>query len=213
MRATRAIGVTVTVLGVLAASGCSGGSEDDAATTRATSAGALTTTATSPTSTPSVPATSTTSSTPASASSSKGTAAGAPGVPEPARQHTKAGAKAFAEYYIGLVNSAGQRPNVGVLEPLGLQSCKSCDNYEGTVRYFVKHKQRFDGPQYRIKTAQVAGYSEIAVFVKVVASEPAVNIVGSTGKQIKQYPAIDKSISVFELSWKHGWRVATIKGE
>ncbi|WP_148043376.1 hypothetical protein [Flexivirga caeni] len=150
---------------------------------------------------------------PTTSSGTTAGAAGAPGVPEPARQHTKAGAIAFAEHYIGLINSVGQEPKVGVLEPLALASCKSCDNFEGTIKYFVAHKQRFDGPQYKIKKSNVTGYSEIATFIRVEASEPAVSIVAASGSNVKRYPEVLKSVSIFRLDWRSGWRVVTIQGE
>lgn len=204
MRTTRVIGLTAALLGALATAGCSSGSASKAGTSQSATA-----TQSASSTISARPTTSSASATP----TSSGTAAGAPGVPEPARQHTKAGAKAFAGHYISLINSAGQKPKVGVLEPLALASCKSCDNYEGTVRYFVQHGERFDGPQYKIKKTDVLGHSEVGTFVRVIASEPAVNIVGVSGDNVKSYPAVDSSISVFELSWKRGWHVVTIKGE
>lgn len=215
MRSTRAMGATATLLAVLAAAGCGGGSSGGGASSTASHspkgiasgepAPPQTTTATSPHTSKSP----TTKPTP----TSSGTAAGAPGVPEPARQHTKAGAKAFASHYIDLINSTGVKPKTGLLEPLGLASCKSCDNYEGTVQYFVQHKQKYNGDEYSIKKIAVVGDSEAGTFVRVTVSQPKVSVVDEKGSAIQSYPYLNSRSMVFELSWTPGWRVRTIKGE
>ncbi|WP_148043413.1 hypothetical protein [Flexivirga caeni] len=136
---------------------------------------------------------------PTTSVTSSGTAAGAAGVPEPARQHTKAGATAFAEYYIEVVNRTATDPKVGLLEPLALETCKTCDNHEGTVRELSAKGQKFSGREANITKSDIVGHSEVATFVKIHANEPEVSIVDSNGTIVKRYPEIVDDVMVFNL--------------
>lgn len=200
MRVTRGIGVTAALLGVLAASGCGGGSGDDAATTQATSAATSAAPSTSTRSTSSLP---TTSSTPTASS----TAAGAPGVPEPARQHTKAGAVAFSRYYWDVVNRTAVSPTVGLLEPLASDSCKTCRNFANTVRINVKNDQHFSGPEGRITKAE---WRMDGPWLFVQPSQVRL-IDNETGKVIKKYPKESPYIWVVSLEWANGWQIVSMQ--
>ncbi len=52
-----------------------------------------------------------------------------PVLPAAARENTKAGAVAFADFYIDLVNYAMETGDVGVLRAVSDKSCASCQNF------------------------------------------------------------------------------------
>lgn len=194
--------------------GCSGGSGSQAGSPAASSSSreseVVASSAAAPTGeTGSSPVSSSASTSATSSTGSSGTAAGAVGVPEAARQHTAAGARAFANYYVGLINETGEHPKSGVLDVLSASSCKTCENHIKTVDNNVKNSRKFDGLEFVIlRTFHTA---ESTVFVVVEA--PAVRIVDSTGSVVQTFPKEDNYAMVFDLNWSstRGWSVATIK--
>lgn len=215
MNTTRAIGAAATLLAVLAASGCGGGSSSGASSPspkKASASASSHTTEKGIASGEPAPPTGTKSASAKPTPSSSGTAAGAPGVPEAARQHTKAGAKAFARYYMGLLNETGLHPKVGILEPLALSTCKSCKNHQNSVRELVAEKQHFTKRQMSVKSVAIAGDTQAATNVEVHGYEPKVDIVGADGGFVKSYPEVRDQGLIFELYWtRQGWRIATVK--
>lgn len=213
MRSSRAVGATATLLAVLAASGCGGGSSDGASSSGSTHskpgiASGEPTPPQSSTASSSASKTPTTKPTP----KSSGAAAGAAGVPEPARQHTKPGAKAFVRYYMSALNKTGLHPKTGVLEPLALKSCKSCKNHQEVVQKLVARNYKFTKNQMAVKSVGLAGDSEVATFVEVHGYEPKVDIVDDAGHSVQSFPEVHDQGLVFELNWTPGgWRVATVK--
>jgi len=145
---------------------------------------------------------------------SNSTAAGAPGVPEAARQHTKAGAIAFANYYTDKVNALGLKPKKGVLEPLSQKGCKTCRNFISTVAENVAKRHHFDGPQ-MIRVRTYSPYVDAAKpAVWVVMKSPEVHIVDSSGRVVRTFPRYQTAALVFHLRWTEaGWRTAEAKGD
>lgn len=60
-------------------------------------------------------------------------AAGPPELPEEATEDSEAGAAAFAEHYIAVINYTSKHPEVGLLESLSKDTCDTCHNFESTV--------------------------------------------------------------------------------
>lgn len=209
MRTTRAAGAAAVLAGVLAAAGCSGGSGERAASP----APSLTSTSgVAPGEPTPSQAPSTTTSSPSSTPTAKSTEAGAPGVPKAARQHTKAGAEAFVRHYTDVINETSIHPKVGMLEPLAMDSCKSCDNQEKTVRELVRDDQRFTMRQMDVISTRVLGGSTGTTQVELHGYEPNVDIVDNRGNSVESYPEVKNQGMVFELKWTpNGWRVVTIK--
>ena len=85
---------------------------------------------------------------------------GPPEMPELAREHTEEGAAAFAEYYMELVNYTGLHPEVGVLEALAGEECKTCRNYENNVKYFIENAVRTDKAPISIKSSRAVDFAE-----------------------------------------------------
>ncbi|HWC22735.1 MAG TPA: DUF6318 family protein [Flexivirga sp.] len=204
------IGAAVAIAAAMAVSGCSDGS-----TTRASMA--------SPTrakndivsgrSTPSNGFTATSSSASSSASTKAAPmphrrAAGAQRVPEQARQHTTAGAVAFARHYWDTVNRTAVRPKVGELDKLASSSCKTCRNFAETVRTNVENGWRFDGPEGTIAAAEPRGES---VWMKINPIDGAL-VNQNTGALVKDYPTDEPYVWVFSLEWtSQGWKVTSMR--
>ncbi|HWC22736.1 MAG TPA: DUF6318 family protein [Flexivirga sp.] len=153
-----------------------------------------------------------TASTTKSTTKATGTAVGAPDVPEPARQHTNGGAKAFARYYMSVLNDTDAHPRTGVLKPLALESCKSCKNHQNVVRKLVARSLKFNQRQMAVKYVSLNGSSELATFVEIRGYVPKADIVDKDGRPIQSFPEVRDHGLMFELKWtSNGWRVATIK--
>lgn len=214
MRSTHAMGAAATMLAVLAAAGCSG----------ASSGGGASSTASPPTKgiasgEPTPPQTSTASSSPASKSptatpTSKSTAAGAPGVPEPARQHTKAGAKAFATYYFDLVNVLYRDPKSGNLKGLEADGCKICKSTDAEMRRMAASGQKYDRDQIKYAISRQVLTPDDGANVFLTMKQQPAKLLAADGTVVSTTPTpFVKSIAV--LSWQNGngWRVQDVANE
>lgn len=205
----RALAVGMTVVGLAGVSGCGGSSTATHGTSSSSSPSVTSTPAvSSPSSvkTSGTPGSSTTSQ--AVAATSNATLAGAPGVPEPARHKSKDGAIAFARYYIAQINETGIHPKKGVLEPLALDSCKTCDNFENTVMAYLDDGEELAGPTLIVKSANhVVALDKKTVNngVEVICDQPAVAVHGPSPSMMS---ALSQTGLVFSLTWTPGgWRV------
>ena len=207
MRVTCAIGMTAAMLGVLAVSGCSSGGGDDAATARATSATTTSTPATSPASTPKTPSTSATP-------TSKGTAAGAPGVPEPARQHTKAGAKAFAEYFYSTINARYRDPQKGTIKAISTSECKFCLTINKDLESMKMKGQHYDRDQFQYQTTKTDSLGSRFALVHITMQQQPARLLSHDGRVLETTPTPTVK-SVVHVQWLNdrGWRVAEVQHE
>lgn len=136
---------------------------------------------------------------------------GAPEMPEAATEQTKEGAEAFALHYLDVVNYTGMNPEVGLLEPLGADTCQSCDNHEESVVYGV------DNGDYLLQDTFTLGPPET-----VFTGEGARVSVPATQEEQDFYRGgepIDRSVEhaegtlVVRVVWQDGWLVNEITVE
>lgn len=132
-------------------------------------------------------------------------------VPKAARAHTFAGAQAFAEFYVGLINKAWTTPDPELLRPYGLPSCKSCANYVRTAEDFRTKSQRYaDVPLTVVAGAWLPESSSSLVLVSLVYRQRPVAIVDASGRVVHRSTALVAS-SEFQVGWQRaGWHIAGI---
>lgn len=118
---------------------------------------------------------------------------------------------AFVRHYLGLINETAVRPKNDVLDPLATENCKSCDNYEETVKGLVAKNRKFSGPEIEVKSVKNIGYRGTSADVEAHVMDRAVNVVEANGDIVKSFPAKDDDGVVFELHWQDGWRVAAVR--
>ena len=181
--------------------GCGSSSGGSSATSSGTAAPATHSTSAAPTTTASASPT------------SNSTAAGAPGVPEPARQHTTAGAIAFAKYYVKKTNDTYLAPKAGVLEPLAKKSCKTCGNYAASVKEMAtKHEHATVKTEIPRGAKRLVG--ERGMVIEIRYDQPDVKIVDAHGNLVQEASAKHNAGLVFFLEWtSNGWRVKEIQSE
>src|SRR6476620_5625355 len=66
-------------------------------------------------------------------------------IPAPARPITKAGAEAFARFFIDSLNRGATKPDSGVLEGLFTPSCKTCSAMKASLKKLEVQGQRHAG--------------------------------------------------------------------
>ena len=205
------MGATATMLAVLAAAGCGGSSGGGASSTASpTTKGVASGQSTPPQTSAATSSSTTTSPTPASS----GTAAGAPGVPEPARQHTKAGAKAFAEYFYSRVNILYRKPANDAIHGLYKSSCTACISFENDASDMRKNGRHFIDDQMKYKTLRETAVPGGDYHVFVWLTQNPARMVDSAGKVLGKTPT-PTSTSVVLLNWVtgHGWVVEDLQHE
>lgn len=205
MRTRRPIVLTAAPLvAALVTAGCSSGSGDKAATSQSTTA-----THSASSTTSAKPTMSSTSPSP----TSSGTAAGAPGVPEPARQHTKAGAKAFAEYFYARANAMYKNPSRDLISKLYKETCSVCSEIKRGAVEMQSKKQHFIDDQTSYKTTRVVELPGGAhVFIQL--TQRAARMVNQNGMVVSTTPAGTTS-SVTLLDWRpgKGWIIEDLQHE
>lgn len=130
-------------------------------------------------------------------------------VPAAARTHDAAGAEAFVTFYVEQVNRAWAQPSTGLLPPLSLAACKSCEQYEGSARDLVESGQRFAANAVIQRTvASVAAAAEHAR-VLFVGQQPPTKVVDRQGATVRVQTSMALKLE-FSLSWAGAWRVAEV---
>ena len=176
------------------------------------SAAASTSVTPSPTSSSSSPSASSVSSTPTVAATGN-PALGINGLPDAAKQKTTDGAIAFVKYYVSLINYAYQFGKPGLLEPLALDSCKTCGLWAQSVVDYSAKRQHTDGQIYRdgaeyYIAANLLSASPAEVHVGAKFLPTTVRLVDQSGAVVKT-EKVEKPEMVFLVTWADGgWRVA-----
>lgn len=136
-----------------------------------------------------------------------------------ARARTRKGAVAFVRHFLAEYNRAVTTPATGLLPPLSLPSCKTCDGLEDHSRRLVKDGHRFAAAPVRNDLVHGVGSStstevvafDPVFFVEAMPQQRAVEVLDRAGRRVRQIPAEDGVVE-FELRWAAGgWRVAKIK--
>lgn len=183
---------TVGVATALVLSGCTDGG--DGPVTTSTTAVATTSTTTTTTVTP------TTTPTPSST-----------GVPSAAKQRTKAGAEAFARFFLAQVNLAWTKPDDRLLGPLCLTTSQSCASFQKTAKQLKQKSQRYASAPISVgatKSAALTANGGIVEFTVVQNRVSVMNKDGSVAYTDEKKPA-DTEIS---LAWQRGvWHIALVK--
>ena len=192
---------------VTGVAGCGGKtSAGGSSTATSTSVTASSTSAASPTST-----SSSVSSTP-TAPATGNPALGITGLPDAAKQKTTDGAIAFVKYYVSVINEAYQFMKPGLLEPMALASCKTCDLWEQSVVDYTAKEQHTDGPIYRSGgeyyiAANLLNATPPEVHVGTKFPPTAVRLIDQGGQVVKS-ESVEKPEMVFLVEWTDdGWRV------
>ncbi len=207
--------VTLSLTGVLAAAGCSGGSTGTASSSSGTSGAASTSTSTS-----SSGSTSTSSSGSASASgsgsasssaSSSATPGPTPKYPAAARKNTKAGAEAFAGYFWDWVNYSWATPRSGAITSLSdKKKCDQCMKLEDMAKILVKLDRRYSGAPFTIDSATRTKVLSNLALVRVEGSQNKVDVLAKDGAVLNSQ-AEGKIAWLMLLSWSgKRWDVQTL---
>lgn len=138
-------------------------------------------------------------------------ALGIKGLPDAAKQKTTAGAIAFVKFYVDVINTAYQESRPGILEPLALSSCKTCDLWEQSVVTYSGKGQRADGPIYRnggfYVAADLLANTPASVHVGAKFASTIVRLVDAEGTVVKTESASEPKM-VFPVVWtSSGWRI------
>ena len=181
----------VVVAGSLALAGCSGGGEDPPPTTSSTSSS------------------SSTSSTP-SATTQSPSATKTVALPPEATQHTEAGAKAFAKYYLLGLSEAEFEGDTSRIAPLTGKGCSACLKFIERIETRARQEQHVDRKSLSIETTALVDGDPTGrrAVIGVLANDAAKKVVNSEGDPIQ---AISGAKINFEasLEWSAtGWAMA-----
>lgn len=138
-------------------------------------------------------------------------AGGAPEMPDEAKEQTEAGAEAFALHYLDLINYTGMHPETGLLEPLGAEGCKSCDNHEDAVAYGVEHGDYLEQDTFTLDTPMTI-FTEDSARVAIPAVQQAQTFYRD-GQEIDREIEQEEASLIVRVVWDGGWKVSEITVE
>ncbi|MFK5583870.1 DUF6318 family protein [Serinicoccus sp. LYQ131] len=133
---------------------------------------------------------------------------GPPEMPAEAMEQTQAGAEAFVEHYVALINYTGSSPEIGLLEPLGGPSCESCRNHEASVEYAVENGDYLDKDTWSLGPVE-SSFSEDAARIQVDLSQGAQPYLRD-GEPIDRALESAHETLIFRLDWDGSWRIQEI---
>ncbi len=134
-------------------------------------------------------------------------------VPAAARQHTNAGAQAFAEFYLSQLNRSWRQADPSLLQSFGSASCKTCDNFVATASAMSQRRQRLDGDLSQVVASGWLPTSKPnLVVVDVSAVQLASRVVQESGRAVQTYSRQPIELQ-FRVAWTPPgrWSVASIK--
>lgn len=133
-------------------------------------------------------------------------------VPKPARQHTMAGAQAFAEFYVTQTNQAWRQADPSLVSWYATAGCRSCRNYQDTAESLKSKQRHYAGDAVSIRAgAWLPESTRDRVFVSLVLTQRAASIIDSLGKTVDTVERANAN-STFDVVWSGGrWRIDSIK--
>ena len=138
-------------------------------------------------------------------------AGGPPEMPELAREDSEAGAVAFAEHYLDTFNYSTMSPASGLLEPLAMDACETCNTFTDIVDEYVSNAERTAGPilTYEEPTGSFSG-DHAVIFVTAVQAIPA--RLDASGRVVKDEGSPQAFSMAIRLNFDEaGWQVHEIE--
>lgn len=131
-------------------------------------------------------------------------------VPSAARTKNLAGARAFVDFYMEVVDSTNIIPDPTALGPLTLDSCRTCANYERQVVSLAKHHRHYSGSVGAWRSGAAVRVSTSVIIVTLEVTQTSVRLLTSTGKTVNRLTPKSGTL-YFQVHWVGGrWRIAEI---
>lgn len=128
---------------------------------------------------------------------------GVPELPPEAMEDTEAGAEAFVQYYVDLLNYTGKFPQSGLLEPFSDEACATCEAFETEVIELDSRSEHYDSDAlqpFAMTTIRFQGDSQVTV----QSFAPAANRLDVNGKILSSTEEVEKLEWLVELTPSEG---------
>jgi hypothetical protein len=137
---------------------------------------------------------------------------GAPVMPEVARQHTKAGAKAFVTYYVEAVDYAQQTLDTTPVEAVSASTCAGCKAGIRSIKRIARHHGHIEGGHETIAALRsetvIANQSVTLTFD--IANQPQRVLI--PGKRPVLHPAGTTKMLMTLIPRDTGWLASELRG-
>ncbi|MFC8502229.1 DUF6318 family protein [Pedococcus sp. NPDC057267] len=173
---------TAVVASSLALAACTGGGDSPPSTTSSTSSSRSSTTSSTTTQSPSPTKT--------------------VALPPEATQHTEAGARAFAKYFVSVLDDSQVSADPTALEAVSGDACKGCKAYVDMSRQLAAKGQRQQRTALSLKDMYVRpGATADAMTIDLLIDEAPSKTVDRGGVVVESFPA-DKTTLRITLQWR-----------
>lgn len=136
---------------------------------------------------------------------------GPPEMPAEAQEQTQAGAIAFAEHFIDVVNYTGIHPTPGMIDDISLEECSTCSNLEATVVYSAENGEILQDDLWEVtSTPEILVFSGINALVRVPLQQHELPVWNLSGDEVDrtEQQALDLGV---DLTWEEGWKVRAVQ--
>ncbi|TWD13672.1 DUF6318 family protein [Marihabitans asiaticum] len=129
-------------------------------------------------------------------------------MPSAAKQHSKAGAKAFGRQYVINLGEAAKTLDMSYLEPFRTDECVECDRFAALIEQWDEDDQRESiNPYLEPRNEKVLGSDPDVLTYSAELSTPKHELVDREGSTLEVIEESDLQYNAF-LVWSDGaWRV------
>jgi Family of unknown function (DUF6318) len=133
-------------------------------------------------------------------------------LPDVAREHTTAGAKAFVRYYIDVLNYAALALSPARLDDLSPQRCELCTSFVEVVRRVRDHSGHQEGGELELRQLALASVDELGthLLVGTVSVHAGSSQESAQSRPVRIKPT--RFVLEFHVGWHRGvWHLSDLR--
>ncbi|QFG68069.1 DUF6318 family protein [Ornithinimicrobium pratense] len=136
---------------------------------------------------------------------------GPPEMPAEAQEQTQAGAIAFAEHFVEVVNYTGIHPTPGLISGLSLEDCGTCGNLEATVEYSAENNEVLNEDLWEITAPpDILVFSGSDALVRVPLTQHELAVFDDNDQEVERTDRQSLNLGI-DLSWEDGWIIRAVQ--
>ena len=134
-----------------------------------------------------------------------------PVMPAAAKKKTKAGAEAFVEHYIEVVNYAGESGSTRELQTLSLNTCVKCKALADGIAKVYSDGGRIVGGGWKVDGFKHYGFDRNHYFLDAIIDSAPQQMIKAKGAPAERFPGAQNRVRAFVLQpAAGGWKVSEL---
>ena len=134
-----------------------------------------------------------------------------PEMPAAAKKKTKAGAEAFVEHYVQLINYAGESGSTRGLQGLSLSTCVKCKALADGIAKIYANGGRIVGGGWKVVRFKHYGMDRDHYFLDAIIDSSPQQMIKAKGAPPQRFPGAQNRVRAFVLEpAAGGWKVSEL---